>query len=155
MEFIYNDGGRSNYYRATSVGDCAVRAIAIATEEDYKVVYSKLKTLNSGSSCRNGTPKKVSRKYLSEIGWIRLPNISGIGVGIKYHLNDYDLEEFIKKYPRMILQVSKHLTCIIDGKLNDTYDCSRDGERAIYGIWGPKEDYQQMQTKQKRKKFVL
>ena len=36
--FIYNDGGRSKYYQLEKVGDCVIRAIAIATETDYKEV---------------------------------------------------------------------------------------------------------------------
>ena len=43
MEWIYNDGGRSNYYKAKDVGDCVCRALAIATGTDYKVMYNLLK----------------------------------------------------------------------------------------------------------------
>ena len=39
MKWIYNDGGRSFYYKASNVRDCVCRAIAIANDEDYKVVY--------------------------------------------------------------------------------------------------------------------
>ena len=70
MEFIYNDGGRSKYFKAKNVGDCAIRAIAIATDKDYKEVYNDLKKLNNDVSCRNGTPKKVDKKYLTQLGWI-------------------------------------------------------------------------------------
>ena len=38
MEYIYNDGGRSNYFKG-STRDCVVRAIAIASDMDYKEVY--------------------------------------------------------------------------------------------------------------------
>ena len=40
MKWIYNDGGRSKYYKATNVRDCVCRAIAIANNEDYKMVYN-------------------------------------------------------------------------------------------------------------------
>lgn len=30
---------------------------------------------------------------------------------------------------------SKHLTCVKDRVLYDTYDCSRDGTRCVYGYW--------------------
>ena len=36
MKWIYNDGGRSLYYKAQNVRDCVCRAIAIANDEDYK-----------------------------------------------------------------------------------------------------------------------
>jgi len=41
LNFTYSDGGRSNYFKGEA-GDCVVRAIAIATEIDYKVIYDKL-----------------------------------------------------------------------------------------------------------------
>lgn len=36
MKFHYSDGGRSNYFKATNVGDCVTRAICNATGKDYK-----------------------------------------------------------------------------------------------------------------------
>ena len=68
MRFVYADGGRSKYYKADNVRDCVVRAIANATGRDYKEVYDELKVANGGKSCRNGTPKAVSRKYLAAQG---------------------------------------------------------------------------------------
>ncbi len=135
MRFKYNDGGRSKYFKAKNVGDCAIRAIAIALEKDYKEVYNDLKKLNGGQSCRNGTPKKVDSKYLQLNGWSKIPGIMGKGTGIQYHLEEYELQYFIKKYPRMIIQVSHHLVACINGVLNDTHDCSREGERGVYAIW--------------------
>lgn len=133
----YNDGGRSLYFKAKNVGDCAIRALATGMQKDYKEVYNALTKLNKGQSCRNGTPKNVDSKYLKQNGWKTIPNIMAKGTGILYHLNYWDLKELIKHYPRMIIQVSKHLTTIIDGELNDTYDCSRGGTRGIYKIWVP------------------
>ena len=44
--FIYDDGGRSKYYRmkfkSDRVGDCVIRALAIATGGDYKSVRDEL-----------------------------------------------------------------------------------------------------------------
>lgn len=136
-----NDGGRSNYFRATSVGDCAIRAVAIGMQKDYKEVYDAFTKLNKGQSCRNGTPKNVDSKYLKQNGWKPIPNIMAKGTGILYHLNYWDLQDLIKHYPRMIIQVSKHLTTIVNGELNDTYDCTRQGTRGIYKIWVPEVTY--------------
>ena len=138
LNIKYNDGGRSKYFKAKNVSDCAIRAIAIGMDKDYKEVYNALKALNKGTSCRNGTPKSVDTKYLKQSGWQTIPNIMGVGTGILYHLNFWDLQELIKHYPKMIIQVSKHLTTIINGELHDTYDCSRGGTRGIYKIWVPK-----------------
>lgn len=129
MKFIYNDGGRSKYFKANNVGDCSVRAIAIATGKDYLEVYNDLKKLNNGKSCRNGTPKNVDKSYLKSIGWKRTPTML-IGQGCTTHLCEDELPS-----GTLIVQVSKHLTCIKDKVIYDTYDCSRNGTRCVYGYW--------------------
>jgi hypothetical protein len=36
---------------------------------------------------------------------------------------------------RIICRLSKHYAAVIDGVLNDTYDCSRKGTRCVYGYF--------------------
>ena len=36
---------------------------------------------------------------------------------------------------RLIVAVSKHLTTMIDGVINDTHNPSRDGKRCVYGYY--------------------
>jgi hypothetical protein len=36
---------------------------------------------------------------------------------------------------RIIVAVSKHLTAVINGEIHDTYDCSREGTRCVYGYY--------------------
>ena len=129
MDFIYNDGGRSKYFKAKNVGDCAIRAIAIATGKDYKEVYDDLKKLNGGKSCRDGTPKKVDKKYLIQLGWVWHPTML-IGQGCRMHLDANELPK-----GTLIVNVSHHLTCVKDGIIHDTYNCSRNGNRCVYGYW--------------------
>lgn len=129
MEFTYDDGGRSKYFKAKNVGDCAVRAISIATGIDYKKVYNDLKKLNGGKSCRNGTPNKVVKAYMQSLGWKWEPTMS-IGSGCKVHLREEDLP-----HQTLIVSLSKHITCVLDGVIYDTYDCSRGGTRCVYGYW--------------------
>lgn len=129
MKFIYNDGGRSKYFKADKVSDCAVRAIAIATGKDYMEVYDDLKKLNNGKSCRNGTPKNVDKKYLTNLGWEWHPTML-VGQGCKVHLKEDELPN-----GTLIVAVSKHLTCVKDGIIYDTYDPSRNGTRCVYGYY--------------------
>ena len=140
MEFRYSDGGRSKYYRAGNVGDCATRAISNATGIDYKEVYDALKELAKAeritkrhkhrSSIRNGTSRKTAKKYIESLGWCWKP-IMQIGSGCTMHLNDEDFPPF----GTYIVSLSKHFTCVKDGVIYDTYDCSRDGQRCVYGYW--------------------
>ena len=156
MEFQYSDGGRSKYFKAQNVGDCCVRAICNATGKDYKEVYNELKKLNNGVSCRNGTPKKVWKKYLENIGW-RKVSCSGIGQSERIHLNENELPS----KGTYIVQVSKHLTCVKDGVLIDTYDCTRDGDRMVYCYYyNQKDDKQKLtiikhQIKKNKRRFII
>lgn len=139
MQLIYNDGGRSQYFKASKVGDCVTRAISIATGLDYKRVYDDLnkmaksertgKRKTGKSSARNGVYKSTFKKYLDSLGWVWHPCM-GIGTGCTMHLNEQELPG-----GTLIVQVSKHLTCVKDGVLHDTYDCLRNGTRCVYGYW--------------------
>ena len=139
MEWVYNDGGRSKYFKAENVRDCVTRAIANATGIDYKEVYDALNALakserkskrkRSISNSRNGVYKDTFKKYLESKGYKFVPCMT-IGSGCKVHLKADELPDGV-----LIVSVSKHLTCVKDGVLYDTYDCSRDGTRCVYGYW--------------------
>ena len=144
MKYVYNDGGRSKYFKGTA-GDCVARSIAIAADLDYKEVYERLahgnKTQRKGKhqskgtmgkrTARNGiyTNRKWFKDYMKELGftWV---SCMGIGTGCKVHLNRDELPS-----ARIIAKVSRHFTAIIDGVINDTYDPSRGGTRCVYGYW--------------------
>ena len=36
---------------------------------------------------------------------------------------------------RLVVQVSKHLTAVIDGIIHDTFDPTREGTCCVYGYW--------------------
>ena len=140
MNFIYDDGGRSKYFKGQNVGDCVTRAICNATGLDYKKVYDDLNKLalnehtkghrgGKKSSSRNGVFKETYKKYLETLGWKWKPTML-VGQGCKVHLREDELPK-----GTIICSVSKHLTCIKDGVLYDTYDCSRNGTRCVYGYW--------------------
>lgn len=145
----YNDGGRRDAGYKGDSGDCVVRAIAIATGLPYKEIYAELfkrtvshaknrrdkyaKELRSARrselSPRTGVHRKVYEPYLESLGW-KWVATSGIGRGCKMRLTASELP-----VGTVILRVSQHLTCTLDGVLNDTYDCSRGGTRMVYGYY--------------------
>ena len=143
MKFVYDDGGRSKYYKAGEVGDCVCRAISIATGRDYKEVHdlinefakSERRSTNrygrvrGKSSARNGVRKATTRKVLESLGFVWTPTMQ-IGQGCKVHLREDELPA-----GTIIVSVSHHLTCVIDGVIHDTYDPTRDGERCVYGYY--------------------
>ena len=141
LELVYDDGGRSNYFKTDHVGDCVCRAICNATGKDYKEVYNALQELSKRertgkrkkgiSSARNGVYKNTYTKYLNSIGWEFVPCM-GIGTGCTVHLTESELPT---NDGPIIVSLSKHLSCVKDGKLYDTYDCSRGGTRCVYGYF--------------------
>ena len=139
MEWIYDDGGRSHYFKAERVGDCACRAIAIATGTDYKEVYDLInkyakkertgKRKKGVSNARNGVYKDTAKKVMAELGWKWHP-VMTIGAGCTMHMREDELPT-----GRIVVSLSKHYAAVIDGVLHDTYDCTREGTRCVYGYW--------------------
>ncbi len=136
MRFQYNDGGRSFKYKGLA-GDCVVRAIAIAFEKPYQEIYDELFALNklnnkskrSSSPRDGGTSNKVFKQYLADHNWKWTPTML-FGQGCKVHLKAEELPT-----GRIIVNLSKHLCAVIDGVIHDTYDCSRNETRCVYGYW--------------------
>lgn len=132
MKFVYDDGGREAAGYKGGAGDCVVRAVAIATQQDYQTVYDALsdgcrtqrltKRSKAQSSARDGVNvrRKWFKDYMNALGWKWTPTM-GIGTGCKVHLHDGELP-----MGRLIVSVSKHYTTVIDGVIHDTHDPQRD-----------------------------
>jgi hypothetical protein len=148
MEFIENDGGRKAAGYKGYTGDCVCRSIAIITGKPYKEVYDALNVLSESkklghkkiktaygtsykkvSSSRTGVVRKVYDEYLTSLGYKWIPTM-GIGTGCRVHLCSGELPN-----GRLIVRVSGHITAVIDGVINDTYNCSRNGRRCVYGYY--------------------
>ncbi len=144
MEFIYSDGGRSKYFKDIKVGDCVVRAIANATGKDYKEIYDLVNSYASRerkirgearSSARDGVKNDTIKRILKDMGWRWIPTMY-LGKPCKVHrLNEKELPT-----GTLIVSIGEHLTCVKDGVLYDTYDCTRNGTRYVYGYWLKEED---------------
>lgn len=147
-KFKYNDGGRSQAGFQGHTGDCVTRAIAIATELPYEKVYNDLfelakqhrdtkrdklaKAFQSGKqnvSPRTGVHKTIYNAYMKSLGWDWIPAMA-IGQGCKVHLRKNELPA-----GKIVARVTKHMVAVIDGVINDTYDCSRNGTRCVYGYF--------------------
>lgn len=140
--FTYNDGGREAAGYIGKAGDCVCRAIAIAADLPYAEVYKRLaegnatqrKSSNTGKrskSARNGiyTTRKWFKDYMLELGFEWTPTMT-IGSGCKVHLTADELPA-----GRLVCNVSRHCVAVIDGMVQDTHDCTRDGTRCVYGYW--------------------
>ncbi len=139
LPFIYDDGGRAGAGYKGCTGDCVVRAIAIATGLPYIEVYDAINALSriekptsrrARSNARTGVHKMTYGPYIESLGAAWTPTMK-IGQGCKVHLCAGE----IPSKGRLIVRLSKHVAAVIDGELHDTYDCSRDGTRCVYGYW--------------------
>ena len=148
MNFKFNDGGRKQSGYKGSAGDCVTRAIAIVTGKTYNEVYDrmfveikKFAATNrsaaakraergggrAGTTPRNGISKKVYHKYLiEEIGMIWTPTML-VGQGCKVHLTENEFPS-----GKLIVQIARHLTTVIDGVINDTWNGSG---KCVYGYY--------------------
>lgn len=141
MKWLFNDGGRAAAGFKGSTRDCVVRAIAIAAQEPYQQVYDAINAVaaterylhlcdkRKGSNARTGVLTHTIRRAMSSMGWTWTPTM-GIGTGCRVHLRDGELP-----MGRLVVNVSRHTVAVIDGVIHDTHDCSRNGNRCVYGYW--------------------
>lgn len=146
MDFIYDDGGRTEAGYKGHTGDCVTRAIAIATSRPYREVYDALNGLRDGmrqtkrvrrSSARTGVNRAIYDRYLKSLGWNWTPTVT-IGSGCKVHLRADELPA-----GRLVVRVSGHMVAVIDGVIHDTHDPSREGTRCVYGYYTERQAGQQ------------
>lgn len=139
MEFVYDDGGRKEAGFKGDARDCVCRSIAIATGKPYKEVYDTInefakaerisKRKHRKSNARTGVYTVTTRKIMAYYGWRWVPTMQ-IGQGCTVHLKADELPK-----GRLVVKLSKHCVAVIDGVIHDTYDCSRDETRCVYGYF--------------------
>jgi len=157
IPYVYNDGGRADAGRKGHTGDCVTRAIAIAAGLPYGEVYARMAKGNAtqrrgkydkylerrGRKPKSGVrsasqgidiKRKWFKDYMRELGFVWTATMQ-IGSGCKVHLKSDELPK-----SRLVVNVSKHLTAVINGVLHDTHDCSRGGTRCVYGYWAISEE---------------
>lgn len=146
MNFIKDDGGREAAGFKGKAGDCVTRAICIAAQLPYTIVYDRLAIGNATQRLTNNsrklkgagsftashgiwTQRQWFKNYMRELGFKWVPCM-GIGTGCKVHLKSDELPQ-----GRLVVSLSRHYAAVVDGVLYDTYDCSRNETRCVYGIW--------------------
>lgn len=115
------------YYNANPFGrhvnDCAVRAISLAENESWDDTYQKL----SDYSRRQGiTLSETSfiNDYLAD----RYERVCLRGI--------YTVQDFLDLQMRgtYLITMSGHITCVIDGEVWDTFDCTSRPVWCIYRV---------------------
>lgn len=136
LPWTYADGGAPS---TASRRDCVCRAIALASERPYLDVWDELRQAarrerphrgRARSHPATGVRPQTTRAYLARHGWLWVPTMR-VGTGCSTHLRVGE----VPAQGRLIVQVSKHVTAVIDGVIHDTSDPSRGGTRCVYGYW--------------------
>lgn len=131
IPWVKNDGGRSSTGWKAGVRDCVVRAIAIAEDRPYMDVYREVSALMKKAgytSARNGVYDSIWTKYLAKRGWKRVETFAPGSK--KMRMRAEDMPE-----GTIICNLHKHLACVKDGVLHDTWDCSKGGEARVLSYW--------------------
>lgn len=119
----YNDGGRSDFFRARCVGDCATRALAIATDGNYKECYNIMWKFNHGTP-RNGVSKKAIFEMMKSLGYRKI-NCENKNVRIS-DIAKKDGESYY-------VLIKDHALCIKNHVVEDTWNsCKEDSKVLAY-----------------------
>ena len=124
--FVKADGGlkETTFPSKKQRGDCVVRAITIALNLPYEVVFKDLCNLAMETGFFPNDDETYSL-YLKQHGWIKNKpqRVNG---------NLKRLEHFDSRGITAIVSVRNHLVCVSEGKIFDTYDCKF---RCAYSYW--------------------
>ena len=115
-DYIYDDGGRNKYFqmkfKKDAVGDCVVRALTIATGEDYQDVRKELWE----TSYENGdmpVGNKTYEAFLTKRGFVKEKKIQ------RYNLGNYP----VSNKETYVVVLAGHLVCLDQGLVRDLWDC--------------------------------
>jgi len=121
--FVWDDGGRAEAGYRGKTGDCAVRAVSIATGVPYKKLYQEFKKDNPNnvkgiSWYGHGTPYPFVHTFLARRGF-------------RWHEGGR-LDASLPK-GTVIANLGRHVCAVIDGVIHDTF-CPPAGSKLI-GYW--------------------
>lgn len=115
--------------------DCVMRAITLATERDYLELRRELnafkRSLVTSKKFSRYTTYKQSPIYEE---WFKTQNYNTIKITVVAGYKRKTAKDFAKENPvgTYIVSMRKHLACIKDGKVLDTWDSSN---KPIYKAW--------------------
>lgn len=106
------------------VGDCVKRAIAFATDSDYNEIKRELNRHKQITKSKYFNERKNWVSYVEKV--LKANKLLGYQ---NMKIGDFAKLNLKGSY---IIKCRKHLTCVKDGKLYDTWNCSF---KAINRVW--------------------
>ena len=115
-KFTKDDGGRSKYFSTKKIGDCVIRAFAIALDQDYKVTFKDLFDLGLElGDMPNSHP--VWKEYAKRKGFVRYPTPKDAR-GKKISVRNWSADA---PSGSVIALTREHLVAIVDNVQRDTW----------------------------------
>jgi len=112
--------------KGIKTGDCVVRAVSLAFDKDYLEARRDLNKAKRESKFDSYKDTKFIYDYLKEY--------ERLIIAVERGKPRMKADEFVGKYGKgtYIVKMAKHIACIKNGKLLDTWDSS---EKTIYTAW--------------------
>lgn len=133
MVWKFNDGGRAKAGYITHARDCVCRSIAIVENAPYKAIYQ---ALNLMIKCGVGIPEHSLCQTSAREG-VFTETWTVLAAALQYR-KIYEpsasvlLRNYVFPEGRFLVHTPRHLTAIVNGEIQDTWDCS--GQK-ILSIW--------------------
>ena len=137
----------NNNPKGVKANDCVVRAIALATNQDWDKVFTDLCEI-AFKKKRMPNDKQIYEYYLKKLGYEKQkqPRATYYADGYRDTYKKYTIDEFItdlnfkknvmREHDIYIITVANHMTCVkyqgIDFDIYDTWDCSN---KTISNYW--------------------
>lgn len=108
------------------VGDCVVRAYALALNKDYMEARKELNRLKRKLNFRSYKDRSFLKELYKNYEKLSFPAQKGYS-----RMNGFT---FMLDYPKgtYILNMARHHTVCIDGNIYDTWDCT---DKCVYNAW--------------------
>ena len=128
ITFKKTNGGRKEAGYKGNAGDCVIRSIAIATGKPYKEVYDQLHIRQKSFCQKIGMKQRSIRRGVYPQVWQPYAE----SLGFKYLDGSKKFTwDTLPKNKTLIIVVDRHLSCVINGVIHDSWDPS---SKEIYGV---------------------
>lgn len=127
----FKDNDYFSYYNANPhnrfASDCAIRAIALATDQSWETVYKDLYDIGLKYGFMPNEKNSIHR-YLTKLGWVKMKEPRD------FMNKKMMVKDFIRKNKEtlIIYAGTEHLVTARGGKVYDTWDSSRQTMHTYY-----------------------
>jgi hypothetical protein len=135
-----------------SDNDCMIRSVSLVTDTPYDVVHNVMYSHGWRASRRNSKGRWEDHilKSLNNIGY----KATKISFPAKKNQERMNGETICKQYPEgvFLLRMSHHLSCLKDGVIYDTFDCSF---KCVYFAWKIEKKLEHLDTSSSQPLFKI